>query len=196
MSITISGGTNLTGNIRTAGATVNLIINPVTFSVTAKNLDTGALIENARVMVPVTSSANFPYLASVTITSSGTTATVTHTAHGRADNDNILISGANEDDYNGAYIIDVTGANTYTYTMLGDPANTATGTITATMVLLNGLTNASGIISDTRTYSVAQPVSGWVRKATGSPLYRQAPVADTVSSSTGLLVTVFLQPDE
>lgn len=196
MSITISGGT--TPSIRTAGATVNLVLNPVTFSVTVKDLETSAVIQNARVMVPVTSGVNFPYLASVTtITGSGTTATVTHTGHGRVTNDNILIAGATRDEYNGAFTITVTDANTYTYTtpatVSGSPAG---GTITATMVLLNGLTNASGIITDLRTYSFDQPVSGWVRKATGSPLYRQAPVADTVSNSTGLSVTVFLQPDE
>ena len=169
----------------------------VTFSVTVKDLETSAVIENARVLVPVTSGVNFPYQASVTITGAGTTATVTHTAHGLADNDNILIAGANEDEYNGAYTIDVTGVNTYTYTTPATvSASPATGTITATMVLLNGLTNASGVITDSRTYSAAQPVSGWVRKATGSPLYRQAPVADTVSNTNGLSVTVFLQPDE
>src|SRR3989344_327060 len=193
-----SSDVSFTTSFRTDGAVVEIVQDPVTFSVTAKDLETGDVIENARVMVPVTSSANFPYQASVTITSSGTTATVTHTGdpHGLVDNDNILIAGANEDEYNGAYTIDVTGTQTYTYTMLGDPADTATGTITATMVLLNGFTNASGVITDSRTYSAAQPVSGWVRRATGSPLYRQAPVADTVSNTNGLSVTVFLQPDE
>ena len=182
---------------RTDGAVVVIVQDPVTFSVTVKNLETSAVIENARVMVPVTNGTNFPYQASVTITGSGTTATVTHTTHGLADNDNILIAGANQDEYNGAYTIDVTGTNTYTYTTPATvSASPATGTITATMVLLNGLTNASGVIADSRTYSGAQPVSGWVRKATGSPLYRQAPVADTISNSTGLSVTVFLQPDE
>ena len=138
------------------------------------------------------------------------------------------------------------------------------------MVLLNGFTNASGVITDSRTYSADQTVSGWVRRhtygpsfdtatwtdvsstltktgaftgmsgtflititagtnmtpgvylatwvnandvtlpgAAGSadssdvaftigakPLYRQAPVDDTIPSSAGKSVTVFLQPDE
>lgn len=184
---------------RTDGANVSIVQNPVTFSVTAKDLDTGAVIENARAMVPVTSGVNFPYQASVTIESSGTTATVTHATHGRATNDNILIAGAEQDAYNGAYTITLDGGdptNKYTYTMPDTATSPATGTITATMVLLNGLTNASGVITDSRTYSANQPVSGWVRKATGSPLYRQAPVADTISNTNGLSVTVFLQPDE
>src|SRR3989344_2150997 len=96
-------------------STTTVVVNPVTFSVTAKDLDTGNVIENARVMVPVTSSANFPYQVVVTITSAGTTtATVTHATHGRATGDNILIAGANQDAYNGAFQITVTGAGTYT----------------------------------------------------------------------------------
>ena len=267
-----------TGNAgyRTDGATVVIVQNPVTFKVTAKDLETGALIENARVMVPVTTSDNFPYLESVSgITGSGTTATVTHTTHGLATGDNILIAGATRDEYNGAFTITLDGAdptNKYTYTtpatVSGSPAG---GTITATMVLLNGYTNSSGIITDVRTYPTApQPVSGWVRRHTygpsytsatwteststltktgaftgfsgtflltitagtnmtpgiylatyvsanavtlpggagsadssnveftigAKPLYRQAPVADTVDNTNGLSVVVFLQPDE
>ena len=169
---------------RTDGALVSIVQDPVTFSVTAKDLDTGAVIENARVMVPVTDNTNFPYQASVTITSSGTTATVTHGTHGLADNDNILIAGADQDEYNGAYTINVTGVSTYTYTMLGDPADTATGTITATMVLLNGFTNASGVITDSRTYSAAQPVSGWVRRHTYGPSYTSATWTESTSTLT------------
>ena len=189
-------------SFRTDGANVSIVQNPVTFKVTVKNLDTGVVIPNARVMVPVTNGANFPYQASVTtITGAGTTATVTHTGHGRATNDNILIAGASRDEYNGAYTITVTDANTYTYTtpatVSGSPAG---GTITATMVLLNGLTDVDGVRTDSRTYSAVQPVSGWVRRSTGDPgtgsLFRQAPVADTISNTNGLSVTVFLQPDE
>jgi len=272
------GAPATTGNFSVddaAGIVVTLSISPVTFSVTAKDLDTGLVIENARVMVPVTSGANFPYQASVTtITGAGTTATVTHTGHGRATGDNILIAGASPDYYNGAFTITLDGVdpiNKYTYTTpVTISTSPATGTITATMVLLNGFTNASGVITDSRTYSADQTVSGWVRRhtygpsfdtatwtdvsstltktgaftgmsgtflititagtnmtpgvylatwvnandvtlpgAAGSadssdvaftigakPLYRQAPVDDTIPSSAGKSVTVFLQPDE
>lgn len=185
--IDCSSDVSFATSYRTDGAVVVIVQDPVTFSVTAKNLDTGAVIENARVMVPVTNGTNFPYQASVTITSSGTTATVTHTGdpHGLADNDNILIAGADQDEYNGAYTIDVTGTYTYTYTMLGDPADdTATGTITATMVLLNGFTNASGVITDSRTYSADQTVSGWVRRHTYGPSFDTATWTDVSSTLT------------
>lgn len=273
---TVNGSPATTSNFSVddaAGIVVTLSINPVTFSVTVRDLETTALIEKARVMVPVTTSNNFPYLASVSITGSGTTATVTHTTHGLATNDNILIAGATEDVFNGAYTITLDGVdptNKYTYTAPDTLPASASGTITATMVLLNGFTNASGIITDSRTYGAAQTVSGWVRRHTygpsytsaswteststltktgaftgmsgtflltitagtnmtpgvylatyvsanavtlpggagsadssdvaftigAKPLYRQAPVVDTISATNGLSVTVFLQSDE
>lgn len=66
--------------------------------------------------------------AAVTISSVTTTATVTETAHGRSNGSYVKISGATETEYNGNFVIAVTGANTYTYTMLSDPAgSSATG---------------------------------------------------------------------
>jgi len=67
-----------------------------------------------------------------TITQSGGTATVTHTSHGYATDDILLISGANESGYNinGAKITK-TGANSYTYAVDSGTASPATGTITA-----------------------------------------------------------------
>jgi hypothetical protein len=180
-----------------AGDTVTLVVDPVTVQVTVLNLDTGLPIENARVFVPVTSGVNFPYQDSVTITGTGTTATVTHTAHGLATNDNVVIRGANEDVYNGTYQITVTGVNTYTYTTnetIG--SSPATGTIISTFVIISGLTNASGIISDTRTYGVDQPIGGWARKSTASPFYRQGAIVDTVSSTAGKSLTISLSSDE
>ena len=41
------------------------------------------------------------------------------------------IRGANETDYNGDFIVTVTDANTFTYTVSGSPATPATGTIIA-----------------------------------------------------------------
>jgi hypothetical protein len=67
----------------------------------------------------------------VTITNSGTVATVTHTAHGLSTGAEVTISGANEPEYNGTWTVTVTGANTYTYTMDSSPSGDATGTITA-----------------------------------------------------------------
>jgi hypothetical protein len=168
-----------------SGDTVNFVIDPATFSITVKNIDTGALVLGARVLAYVTSGVNFPYQASVTITSSGTLATVAHTAHGLASNDNILISGAVPDTYNGAFPITVTGVDAYQYTIPASATSPATGTITATMVLINSVTGASGVVSDSRTYITAnQPVAGWVRKATYGPSYTSGTWNDTALTLT------------
>ena len=63
----------------------------------------------------------------VSITRSGSTATVTHTSHGFADNSWVMIDGATQTEYNGRFQITVTGTNTYTYTVPGTPATPATG---------------------------------------------------------------------
>jgi hypothetical protein len=65
------------------------------------------------------------------ITRSSTTATATATAHGFTTGDQVNIRGANETDYNGDFIVTVTDANTFTYTVSGSPATPATGTILA-----------------------------------------------------------------
>jgi hypothetical protein len=67
----------------------------------------------------------------ITITRSGTTATASSTAHGFNDLQTILISGANEADYNGTFRITNVTANTFDFTVANSPATPATGTITA-----------------------------------------------------------------
>lgn len=69
----------------------------------------------------------------VTITRSGSTATVTDTGHGWATGQCIEVAGADQGPYNGVHVITVTDANTYEYTVTGSPATPATGTITATV---------------------------------------------------------------
>jgi hypothetical protein len=65
------------------------------------------------------------------ITRASTTATVTATAHGFTSGDQVNIRGAVQTDYNGDFIVTVTDANTFTYTVSGSPATPATGTIVA-----------------------------------------------------------------
>lgn len=68
---------------------------------------------------------------SATITRSGSVATATITAHGFLADQCILVSGANESDYNGEkYVATVVDANTITFAVTGDPSTPATGTIT------------------------------------------------------------------
>jgi hypothetical protein len=193
MSVTISGGT--VPSIRTAGATVTVVAGAVTASLTVTN-DTGTPIQNAQVLVAAASGGPLPYLATVTIANSGTTATVTHTGHGLATNDKVLIKGASHAANRGVFTITVTNANAYTYTMGSAPGSNPTGTITSTFVVLSGVTNASGVISMSRVFSADQPVSGWARKSTSSPYYKTGPVNGTVDSATGATLSALLIADE
>lgn len=71
--------------------------------------------------------------AVTSITSTGTTATVTTTAaHGYTNDDYVTIAGANQTEYNVRAQITVTSTTTFTYTISGAPASPATGTITST----------------------------------------------------------------
>jgi hypothetical protein len=187
-----------TGNIsykKESGATVSLVVDPVSLSVHVQDINTGTAIQYARVWVPVTSTAGGkPYNASVAITSTSTTATVSHTGHNMATNDWIWIKGANEPEYNGTFQITKTSDDAYTYVMGGDPASPATGTITATFVVINKETDSSGNASASYSWSSDQPVSGRVRYA-ASPYYKTAPIAGTIGSTSGLSVTVQMIPD-
>jgi len=75
--------------------------------------------------------ANIAAASVTSITSSGTTATVTQTGHGYSTGDYVTIIGAAPTEYTGTYAVTVTGANTYTYTFAGSATSPATGTITA-----------------------------------------------------------------
>lgn len=194
ITLNIVGGD--TPTYRTDGATVNIVANPVTVQVTVTTTG-GTAIENARVIVETADGTGpFPYQDAVTITNSTTTATVTHTGHGLASNDKVVIRGATQTAYNGVFQITVTDANTYTYTMSSDPGGNATGSPVSSFVALAGLTNGSGIISASRVYSSNQPVVGVARKATGSPLYKPAGINGTVLSASGLTASVPLISDD
>ena len=175
--------------------TFSLVVSPVTLTVSVKTTG-GTAVENARVIATVANADNFPFEATVTATSSTTTATIAHTAHGLVTNDYIQVVGANEENYNGAFQITVTGVNEYTYTMTGSASSPATGTLQATTVLLTGLTNASGEIADTRAYGTNQAILGRVRKSSASPYYKTSGISATVDSSNGVTVNIQMIGDE
>jgi len=198
LTINATNGTNLVdGGCTSAGGTVTVVSNPVTCEITVKDTATPPIaLENARVLLKVSNGDNYPYQASVNIVSTGTTATVTHADHGMATDDYIVINGANEDAYNGVYQITYVGDSSYTYTMGSDPVSPATGTIIGTFAVISGDTNASGIVSDTRTWSVDQDITGWARKSTDSPYYRQSGIVGTIDKDSGLTVIAQLISDE
>jgi len=107
----------------------------------------------------------------------------------------VKITGADQNEYNRIKTITVTGANAYTFTVSGTPTTPATGTIKATAIIIDGVTNASGVISDTRAYGSNQPVSGSVKKGSEEPVFVPGSITGTVDSGNGLSTTVLLIPD-
>lgn len=263
MTISISGGT--TPSIRTAGATVT-VQNAVTVRVTAKDANTLAAIQDARVLMEASSVAtgthtgsnnvstltdgsksfttnalvNYriynttdgsdglitantattvtatlaggtdndwdtsdayiivakPALNPISITRSGSTATVTHRNHGLANSASVVIRSATQDEYNGVYTISNVSTNAYDYTVSGTPATPATGSPTSTAVILSGTTNVSGILETTAfNYLINQPITGKVRRAATGTKYKTGAITGTITS-TGLDTTVLLIVDE
>jgi len=198
LTVNALNGTNLVtaGCTAESGGSVAVVANPVTTKITVKDINSGLAVTGARVLVLVGDGVNFPYDITVTGTSSGTTATITHTTHGLITGDNVQITGANEEEYNGVFSITVTGASTYTYTMNASSTTPATGTLKATLALIHEVTTGTGIVSDTRSMGSDQLVTGRVRKSSGTPYYKTSPISGTVDSSTGLSITSQLIPDE
>jgi hypothetical protein len=193
LTINVTAGYN-TPSIRTAGATVTVSSGSVT--VRAKAVTTsGTAIQNARVFLRASNGTGpFPYNVTVTITRSGSTATVSHTSHGMATNDYVQIADANQIEYNGVKQITKIDANSYSFTVSGTPTTPATGTIKATFVALYGLTDVNGLVSTTRVYGTDQPVVGWIRK-TSSPYYKEGTLVGSVTSASGFDSTAVLVSD-
>jgi hypothetical protein len=74
-----------------------------------------------------------------TLTHTGTTANVTTASnHGLVTGNKITLSGATPSDYNGTYVITVTGLTTFTYVMATTPATNATVVPTYTITGITG----------------------------------------------------------
>ena len=194
ITINITGGD--TPSIRNgAGATTTVIAGTVLLQITV--IDTNAIaISGARVLVTANSGGDLPYQEIVTITRDGVIATVSHATHGLSDGKKVLIKNATQLEYNGVFVITYIDANSYSYTVSGSPATPATGTILASAVIIDDVTNGSGIVNDTRSYSGDQPITGRSRKATGSLYYKTSSVIGTIDSTSGLNLTIQMISDE
>ncbi len=180
----------------TAQQAVTYPLDPVTVSITAKDASTAALIEGARLLLEAETGGALPAFDIVTITRSGSTASVAHTGHGLSEGDTVIIRSAAEDEYNGRFEIFNVSTNAYDYTVSGTPATPATGTIYASAQILTGLTDVNGVVSTSAfAYTGDQPVTGTIRKADATPLYKPSPVSGTITSA-GLDLTVFMIGDE
>ena len=183
------------GNIsyKSDGAAVDLVSNPVTLTITALDSTSGNPVQGAQVLALAGSS--FLGGTSVGITRSGSTATVAHTGHGLESGNKVRIRGADQAEYNGIFTITVTGVDAYTYTVSGSPATPATGSIVSMLVVIDGLTDANGEVSDTRSWNSDQPFIGRVRRGTSSPTYKSQPISGTIDSTAGATVTAPLISD-
>ena len=80
----------------------------------------------------------------------------------------------------------------------------AGGPLTVGTDIIKGFTNASGQASDIRSLASDQPVAGWARRASagnsalpsGTKYFKETKITGTISSTTGLSLTVLLQKDE
>lgn len=86
------------------------------------------------------------FQAAVTsITRSSTTATVTAPGHGFTTGQKVVIYGATQSAYNGAFTVTAVDASTFTYTVSGSPATPATGTIRAVVGDVTDLFTLAGV---------------------------------------------------
>jgi hypothetical protein len=197
---TVDGNPATTSNVGVddaAGITVTLVVNPVTTKVTCVDQD-GNAVASARVLLETADNgggSGFPYKASVSITQAAGTATVTHTGHGLATNDYVVIRGAQPDGYNKQAQITVTGTNSYTYSVDSGLSSPATGTPVSSYAAISGLTSSLGVIQSSKTWPAAQGLTGWARKSTTSPYYKQAPIS-VADASNGSDTTALMILDE
>ncbi len=180
---------------RSAGANVTIVAGAVDTTINAIDVDGNAVNDVSVSLFAKDATGDLPYQASISISNSGTTATVTHTGHGMITNDKVLIQLGDQPYNRGVFSISVSDANTYTYTMLGTPSGDPTG-CTCTWASIYETLSSTNTVTKSRTFATNQPVSGWVRKSTSSPYYKTAPVAGTIDTSSGLTLTALMLLDE
>lgn len=199
---TVDGNPATTSNVGVddaAGIVVTLVVDPKTTKITVQDSD-GTLIENARVFLETADSGGatgFPYQDAVTsLTQSAGVATLTSTAvHGLDTGDKVVVRGAGEEPYNSVVTITVTSTTVFTYAIDAGATSPAGGTPIFSYVAIQGLTNVSGAIQSSKTWPASQGLTGWARKSTTAPFFKQTAINITdASGGTDLLVT--LQSDE
>jgi hypothetical protein len=199
---TVDGNPATTSNVGVddaAGITVTLVVNPVTTKVTCID-EVGNAVASARVFLETADNgggSGFPYQASVsTLTQTGGTATLTASvAHGLATNDYVVIRGAGDELYNKVAQITVTSTTQFTYTVDAGASASAGGTPVFSYVGLYGTTATTGIVQASKTWPASQSLTGWARKSTSSPYYRQSSLS-IADASGGSDVTALMILDE
>jgi hypothetical protein len=193
----VGGSGNFSYKKARAGDTVNMVIDPVTATVTVKDGIAKTAVEGAAVTLKASGSGPYPYNLSISnlVQTGGTATATTASAHGLTTGDKVWIKGASPNDYNRIKTVTVTGTTTFTYPINSGASSPATGTITCTMVFIDELTGPTGIVTDSRVFSSDQNVDGWVSKGTKAPLYVRQELSDKIDDTDGLSLTVLLQSD-
>jgi hypothetical protein len=189
-----------TGNFgyRTAGVAVTLVEDPVTTSLTIQtSASPPVAIASARVFIETSDGTGpLPFAEAVTITQSSGTATVAHTGHGLSTDHYVVIRGAIPNEYNKVGQITRTTDDEYTYAVDSGVSSPATGSPVSSAVIISGLSNGSGVASDTRTFSSNQPFKGWARKSSAQPYYQNGAITGIISSTDGFTASIALLSDE
>lgn len=84
-------------------------------------------------------------IGTATITRTGSTATVALNGHGRSTGDSVVITGADQSEYNGVKQVTVVNSGTFTYPVTGSPASPATGTISVSLAKVSDLVALAGV---------------------------------------------------
>lgn len=133
--VTIQGANQSGYNLPEVSITVTGL-NTFTYSVAASTVSPATGTIQCGIDYPYTwSNQAFLTVTPTSITRSGTTATVTYADHGLMPGERVMISGANQPDYNGVIqVLDAPTKDTFTYTVLNSPATPATGTLSVKYV--------------------------------------------------------------
>lgn len=99
-----------------------------------RKYDNSTITTYTQITTPTNLAVTATYKNTLTVTGitrSGSVATATTaSAHNQINGASVTIAGATQAEYNGTFVITVTSATTFTYTVSGTPATPATGTIT------------------------------------------------------------------
>jgi hypothetical protein len=199
---TVDGNPATTGNVGVddaAGIVVTLVVDPKTTKFTVQDT-AGDPIDQARVLAETADNgggSGFPYQAAVTtLISAAGTATLTASAvHDLETGDYVVIRGAQPDDYNKQAQITVTSTTVFEYSVTSGISSPATGTPVFSYAPISGLTSTLGVIQSSKTWPASQGLTGWARKSTASPYYRQTAIT-VADASGGTDQTITLQSDE
>lgn len=194
VTINATNGSNPSYVNNSGGGATTTINNAVNLKVTVKD-SSGTGITGVRVLMEADSGGSAPHEVTVTITRVTTTATVSHTAHGLATGQYVIIRKADQQEYNGVFTITKIDANSYSFTVSGTPVTPATGTIKATQAFMSELSVAGGVAEESFNFGAAQPYTGVARKSSGTPFYRDSSFSGTIGSG-GLDIPVQLELDE